>query len=540
MSINVKRYVDITSGVGGAPTVARRQLVGRFITKSTFLGSDEIFEATSPEQVLAKFNNDVNSPEYRRAQSYFGFVNKNIKSPKMMSFVRWDTTTFRPPVLQGNSSPKSTETLEDIKAMGPSAGFDITYGAAAAVSVTYDAASAADFVDLAPIIQAAIRSAGAAQTALAQCTVTYNLSSNRFIITGASNGSSAGEIVVSAASADDTASLLGFLDGDVRSTAGRVGDNAVQTMSRHTNRSDNFGSFAFISALSDWQGDDVGNRSQDVAAWNAPMNNKFMFCHYVTQAQATAGWFAAHRGFGGMAVTLTQDNGASPSIDNEVFQAQSPMEILAATDYDSVNGTQNYMFYTFDNRSFAEVDGKLAPRPGTVGDDDTADYMDAYRINYQGITMQAGQQIAFYQRGLLMGGPTDAVDMNTYANEMWLKDAMLAQILGFFRAMPKVSANETDRGKMLLQIQDIIDAALFNGVISPGKPLTSTQKAYITTNTGDEKAWYQVQSSGYWIDAVLESKVSTITGLNEWQFKYVLVYSKDDVVRKVTGSDILI
>jgi Protein of unknown function (DUF3383) len=539
MSIDITKYVRITSGVGGGAAVAQRQLIGRLITKSSYVSPNEIYEASSAAEVLAKFNNDVASNEYRRAQAYFKFVNKNIKSPPKISFVRWDTTTFRPPVFTGNSSPKTSTSLDLIKAMNALAGIQITYGGAAAVTARYDGRPASTFLDLAPILQDAIRLAGASITTLALATVTYNVSSNRFIITG-SEGTTAGSIVITAAASNDTAQILGFLSGDFSSTAGRVGDNAVQTMDRTSNMSDNFGTFAFVDALDDWQSTTVGSRPQDIAAWNSALNNKFLFSHYVTQAQATQAWYATFIGYPGCGFTLTQDNNSLPSIDSEVFQAQSPMEIMAATDYNSKNGTQNYMFYQFDDRSFG-VDsfGRKAARPGAVDDTQTSDALDGIRVNYQGVTMTAGQQIAFYQRGVLMGGSTAATDMNTYANEMWLKDAFLASIMSMLLNV-KVSANEVGQGMLLLNMQSVIDTALINGAVSVGKPLNATQKAYIGQITGSDTAWHQVQTSGYWINATLSSSVNPQSGLSEWQFNYTLVYSKDDVVRRVVGSDILI
>jgi len=539
MSIDITKYINITSGVGAGASVASRQLVGRFITKSSYLPRDTIFEAKSATAVLAQFNNDVSSPEYRRALAYFKFVNKNIKSPPMMSFVRWDTTTFIAPVFTGNSTPKTPTILGQIQAMSANAGFQITYGAASAVSVRFDARPASSFLDLAPIIQAAIQTAAAGISALAGATVVYNISSNRLIITG-STGTTAGSITITAAASNDASTLLGFMDGDFTSSAGRVGDNAVQTMDRTTNRSDNFGSFAFIDALDDWQSSVVGNRPQDVALWNAAYNNKFIFSHYVTRSQATQAWYATFMGIAGCAFTLTQDNGSSPSTDSELFQAQSPMEILAATDYTATNGTQGYMYYQFTDRSFAaDSSGNLVANAGSVGDTAVSDALDGIRVNYQGVTMTAGQQIAFYQRGVLMGGSTSATDMNTYANEMWLKDAFLTNILSLLLAM-KVSANEIGRGQLLLNMQSTIDVALTNGTISVGKPLSVTQQAYITQVTGSDKAWHQVQVAGYWINATLSSTVNAQSSLTEWQFNYTLVYSKDDVIRRVVGSDVLI
>ncbi|OYW78788.1 MAG: hypothetical protein B7Z19_06545, partial [Polynucleobacter sp. 32-46-5] len=86
----------------------------------------------------------------------------------------------------------------------------------------------------------------------------------------------------------------------------------------------------------------------------------------------------------------------------------------------------------------------------------------------------------------------------------------------------------------------VIDQALVNGVISVGKPLTSAQQIYITNATGDDTAWRQVQSEGYWIDVEIVAYVDTITGTTKYKAVYVLIYSKDDVIRKVEGTDVLI
>ena len=84
-----------------------------------------------------------------------------------------------------------------------------------------------------------------------------------------------------------------------------------------------------------------------------------------------------------------------------------------------------------------------------------------------------------------------------------------------------------------------MEQALFNGVISVEKPLTTVQKLYITEITGDDLAWHQVQNAGYWVDAVMQSYV-TEDARTEWKCVYTLVYSKDDAIRKVEGSHILI
>ena len=96
-----------------------------------------------------------------------------------------------------------------------------------------------------------------------------------------------------------------------------------------------------------------------------------------------------------------------------------------------------------------------------------------------------------------MGGSTAPVDMNTFANEMWLKDAAGTAIMSLLLSLAKVSANDTGRAQLLTTIQSVIDQALFNGTISVGKELNTNQKLYIAQITGDDKAWHQIQTLGY-------------------------------------------
>lgn len=104
--------------------------------------------------------------------------------------------------------------------------------------------------------------------------------------------------------------------------------------------------------------------------------------------------------------------------------------------------------------------------------------------------------------------------------------------------MAQISANQQGRGQILSVLQTVIDLALLNGTISVGKTLTSAQKAFITNQTADNKAWYQVQTSGYWVDCVIEP-IPNIDPV-QYQANYMLIYSKDDVIRKVVGTQTLI
>ena len=101
--------------------------------------------------------------------------------------------------------------------------------------------------------------------------------------------------------------------------------------------------------------------------------------------------------------------------------------------------------------------------------------------------------------------------------------------------MNQVQANNYGVNLILAVLQGVINQALLNGTISVGKTLTIAQQMYITSATGDSLAWHQVQNNGYWVDVVI-----TNPSTNVYVATYVLIYSKDDVIRKVTGTHTLI
>lgn len=290
-----------------------------------------------------------------------------------------------------------------------------------------------------------------------------------------------------------------------------TGETVTTVLTNSTQTNNNFGSFSFIPVLTSAQ-------IAEAALWNNTQNVMFQFCASVPAVDA-ATVSAAIIGYAGVSLTLK-------SLVATEYHELIPMTILAATNYEKRNSVQNYMFQQF----------ALTPSVTTTTLSTTYDNL---RVNYYGRTQTAGQNIDFYQRGVLMGGTTAPTSMNVYANEQWFKDAAGAQIMSLLLAMPKVSANAGGKAQLISVLQDVINRALFNGTISVGKPLDITQKVYIGSVTGDDLAWHQVQSIGYWVDCVLSSYVAG-SGLTEWKATYTLLYAKDDVVRSVSGTHTLI
>lgn len=495
MSISIRRYVDITSGVGASAGVARRELIGRLFSDNPKTPADAVVEFDDADEVAAYYG--AASEEAKRAAFYFGFISKSITAPKRLGFARWAKVANEARIY----GAKIASPLSAFQAIVAGA-LSVTVGGQTANLTNIDLSTAVSFADVASEIEDAFQAAVGSQFGTA--TVAYDATAGAFNFTSGQEVAAAISVVDGA-----LADLLGWTDGAVLSPG--VGVTTVTTaLANAVAISNNFGSFAFVEALTTAE-------VEEAATWNAARNVEFMFCARTSAADA-ATLSAELLALAGTALTLATLAGE--------YDELVPMMILAATDYDRRNAVQNYMFQTF----------ALTPK---VSDNVNADLYDALRVNYYGNTQTAGQQINFYQRGVLMGGDTAPTDMNTYANEIWLKDRAQSAIMALLLAVPRIPANVEGRGQILAILQEVIDAALFNGVISIGKTLTQQQRLFIGGVTGDPDAYHQVQNIGYWADVVIQP-YETVDGRTEYKALYTLVYSKDDTVRKVEGQHVLI
>ncbi len=336
-------------------------------------------------------------------------------------------------------------------------------------------------------------------------------SSSHISLSGATlaGGTNISDIAVLAApSGTDIAAPLGWLVGAILSD-GNDAQSISDCLANSANTSNNFGSFTFIPSLTLLQ-------VTEAAEWNLIQNVSFIYSVRVSSANRDS-WYAALHQIGGTTLTLAPLSTEYPE--------QIPMMILAATDYTQVNSVQNYMFQMFNLTA-------------SVTDLATANIYDGLSINYYGQTQTAGQNISFYQRGVMFGLSVDPLDQNTYANEIWLKDAAAVAIMTLLLALSQLPANSTGQIQVLAVVQSVINQALLNGTISVGKPLTASQKLVISNITNDPTAWHQVQNTGYWVNVEIIPYIESNT--TKYKARYTLIYSKDDIIRKVEGRDILI
>lgn len=577
MAISITRYVNIVSSVGAGTTVPRRNLKGRIYTQSELVPTNSFLTFTNAADVGAWFG--TSSAQYSRALYYFGWVSKNGNIPSQMDFARWNQVDTAPEIF-GNTKGFVTSSSSFVPQnaalyTGISAGsLGLTVGSSIFNLSGMNFTSIVTLADVALVVARAIQAEGsftlpgttdattlvtmASTTGLsvgmsveavdiAQGTTIISITPNVSIVlsqaaTGSHSsetitfnsallglatvtydsvrgsfqfvGGATGPAVISAT--DGTGgtpigNLLGWVQGPfLIYSDGALAQSAVQAFVASASFDNNFGSFLYMDTLADT---DV----IDIATQNQIYNVMFMFLLAVVDETAANTAVGNISDFSGTGITLAPLSTEYPE--------QFPMMILAATDYTATNSVQNYMFQV----------SALTP---SVMDDATANIYDAIKVNYYGVTQTAGTLLAFYQRGGMMGLTSAPTTMNVYANEIWLKDAMQAALMTLLLSQARIPANDQGQSQILAVLQSIIEEATDNGTISANKTLTPSQIAFITSTTGDNTAWYQVQTIGYWVNCVIVPY--TVGPDTFYKAEYTLIYSKDDVINLITGQQVLI
>ncbi len=505
MSISLSRYVDITSGIGAGANVGVRNLGALVITGNPLVPTGQFLSFTSAAAVGTYFG--TASEEYLRALFYFGWVSKAISSPQQISFWFWNNDAATADHIFGTPGTYLLSTFTAIS----SGQLDLTMGGFTHTLTGINLSAAGSLAAVAADLQTAIQAYSAGGAAWTGATVTYDSTRGCFDLTSGSTGIDT--IAVTAAVSNDLAGPLGWLSASAILSNGTAAQLIADNLTQLLTVTNNFGSFLYTSALA------VSLSNIEAAAsWNNALNPNIQFLYTIPVSAANASaWSAALLTTGGCTLTLAPLSGEYPEM--------VPSMILAATDYTKRGTVQNYMFQQFN----------LTP---SVTTDAAANTYDALLVNYYGQTQTAGQLISFYQRGVMFGTSTQPSDQNVYANELWFKDAAAASIMTLLLALNQVPANAQGRSQVLAILQTVINQALLNGTISVGKTLSATQQLYITNATGDASAWKQVQNIGYWVDAQIQPYV--VNSVTEYKIVYTLIYSKDDIVRLVQGTDILI
>lgn len=501
MPISQNKYVSITSSQGGKSAASRKDLILRVFTDNELFPTETVLEFNSASAV-ADFAG-VNSKEALIADAYFGWISKQTNKAKKISFMRYAKNATKPYIRSVCKVPALAE-LKEIT----DGSMRIAMGTSRYTLEDLSFADVTSYADVANVIQTAVNKNTDGGLLWTGATVKFNPALASFILEGGDSGLNLITFADAAAEGTDISSIIGWsASSNAVVSIGTEASSVTKTLNSSVDISNNFASFAFLSNLGLSDIDEAGRFCQN-------QNNEYMFVFNVDDSD-----YADKIALAGMYSGMCA-NYMLLSTDLPAFLM--PATILAATNYDKVNGTVNYMYQQFPNQTV------------TVDSDIMAEKLDALKINYNGQTQKSGTRIQFYQDGYL----ADGTDIGVFANEIWLKDAMKTAVLNLLIALDKIPAN-TD-GISLLEgaLQEIAAEAKNNGTISVGKELTNEQKAYITQYTGDETAWQTVYLNGYTLFVELTQEL--VDGKTKYIAEYTLLYSKGDSIRKVEGTHTLI
>lgn len=500
MAIRQSKYVAITSGVGGRELATRKELIGLVFSDNDLIPTGTRLEFEEEKNIGEYFG--YTSAEYEAASIYLGYVNKYNSAPKKIAFERYALNGSAPTI-------RSVQTLPAVAAFKAvtDGGLVLNMGGTAYTVSGLDFSTAEDYAAVAATVQEGVRKNSSGGELWSNATVTFDAVNSAFVFTGGQ----VGEAVILNASAPDSGTDVSGLLGWNTASGGIVSNGTAamtltQTLDQAVELSNNFASFSFLQQLN-------AEQIEEASVWTNGQNNQFMYSVNVSAEDYTEVQGKVS-GYSGVALNYDAFNG---------YAWLMPMILTASIDWDRANGVINFMYHQFPSI------------PVSVSTDQLSDKLDSLGINYNGATQQAGNQIAFYQRGTLQG---EVTDMGVYVNEIWLKDAIASNLFSLLLALPQLPANTTGEGLVRTSIQSVIDEAKNNGVISIGKELTATQKAYISQITGDAEAWREIYMNGCWIDLTVVSE--NVNGREEYKIEYMLVYAKGDSIRKIEGTHTLI
>lgn len=505
MSIPIKNYINIISVTVGGAALSRRSTELRITGDDPLLPVGAVVEFFDANQVGGFFG--YSSLQFSFAKIYFGFVSKVATKALKLSWFNVLATSANP-IAFGKPGDN---------------GISLSYGNTCALDIVIDGTSNALTVDLTGVSTPA-DVASTFETAMqalagdfATATATYDTDTNAFIVSLLGH-SPLTSLIILGTNANGNALAAGMgMAGLAIYSLGKASTSIITELDAMANLSNDFFSFGYIDA----NDSDV---TADYADWALIENNTYAYLGAVDMASydGTPAYAAV------IDKALSQGgNGLTKSTIGQ-FVELLPGMVMGATDYTKRGAAKNFMY---------QQDGAFEQYSVT----DEAEYnkLKDLGINFYGQTQSAGTNLSFYQWGVMSGGTKDIRAMGPFFNEIWLKDAITVAMMNEFIANENIAADVSGNQRISGAITTICqEEAKFNGVISIGKELTVLQKASITEMSGDDQAWVQIQSLGFWLDVNIVPQVDQ--GITTYVGEYLLIYAKGDSISMIDGRNVAI
>lgn len=507
MSIPQRKYVAITSAAANTAEAPYKELIARVFTTNPLFGANTVYEFTQSSDVVDFAGSS--SAEALFASEYFGWVSKRAQKAAKISFMRYSFDALAPYIY----STRKLAALDVLTAITDGS-MVINLGGTAYTITGIDLSSATSYAAVATALQTAVRGNTTGGDLWTNATVTYNSANTSFQLTGGIAGENAINYASTALSGTDLSGLIGWnLANAPVLSEGVNAQSITDILNKSIDLSTNFLTFGFLNPS------DALTNLDAIGAWVKEQNYNYRFCFDVSASNYVDAIAIANQ-YEGLTANYNINYGISGLNPAWIMSAILP----ATTNYNAPNGVKNYMYQEFPSQAVS------------VGINDGTLYqtLDNDCINYNGQTQKSGKTIAFYQNGF----NTDGIDSAIFDNEAWLKDHIATDVLNAFLALDFISADRDGKAIITGILETNASLALINHVFANGTTLDNNQKAYITQLTGDENAWLDVQNNGYkfYVDLTVQSQGNSQIHVAE----YTLIYVKNNVIRKVEGTNILI
>ena len=101
-----------------------------------------------------------------------------------------------------------------------------------------------------------------------------------------------------------------------------------------------------------------------------------------------------------------------------------------------------------------------------------------------------------------------------------------------------IPASSLGVSKIYAMIYSVVTQGLDNGVILTGKTLGTVAMQEVIELTGDEENIQRIENYGYYLNVWLTKQNQN--GIEVDVANYLLIYSKGDSIKKVSGSHVLV
>lgn len=526
MNIPASNFVTVNPGVlaagGSAPSMS-----GLFLTNSTQVPIGTVESFASAADVATYFGGS--STEAADASVYFsGFVNKT-KAPGALLFAQYPVAAV-PAYLRGGQV--SGLTLAQLQAISTTGVITFTVDGQAVTSGAINLSAASSFSNAASIIQTAIGhydavvtaaistttmtvsavssgtlavgqvisgtgvTAGTTITALGTGTggtgtytvsvsqtvssttisagptlCTYDSTAGAFVITGGTPGA-AGAITFATGTAS-AGLMLTSATGAVTSQGSAIATPAA-FMNGVISITQNFASFA-----TNWEPNDADKEA--FAEWNAGQNNAYAYVFdntaialTTTDDSSTAVYAIVQADYGGAVPNY------SPSLDH---LAAFSMGYVASVNFDVPQGRASAAY----RRSSTLTPGVFS---ATV-----ANNLEANGCNYYGAVANASNEWNWYFPGQITGA---FQWFDTYINQIWFNQSLQTSIVTLMLNTNSIPYNQVGYNLISAACNDVIQAAVTNGVIQSGVTLSSAQAEQINSAAGANVAPV-IQTRGWYL-----------------------------------------